>query len=349
MSASDFDYDLPERCIAQDPLPERDASRLLVLSRRDGSIRHQRFREIPDLLCAGDLLVLNDTRVVPARLIGARPTGGKVELLLLERVGGSEAAPEWECLARAAKPLRAGARVDLHGGLYAVAVERRESTWVVRLDDPEGRTVEKIAAAGQVPLPPYIRRGPDDPRSAADRARYQTVYARQPGAVAAPTAGLHFTERVLDAVRARGVEIASVTLHTGPGTFLPVRVERLEDHRMHAESFEIPAAAAQAVERTRGRGGRVLAVGTTVVRALEASAEPQGRIRQGSGRCDLFIHPGHEFRVVDGLLTNFHLPRSTLLMLVCALAGRQNVLRAYGEAIQAGYRFYSFGDAMWIA
>jgi len=348
VNVADFDYTLPEDLIAQEPLPERDASRLLVLDRSSGALEHRLFRDLPGLLRAGDLLVLNDTRVVPARLEGRRATGGLVEALALERVGGSDEAPEWECLTRSSKPLRAGARIDFGCGLSAVAIGRSAERSVLRFEDARGMPVEALLERGSVPLPPYIERLPGDPRAALDRDRYQTVFARTPGAVAAPTAGLHFTPRILEEIRAGGVDTAFVTLHTGIGTFLPVRVEAVADHRMHPERFEIPESAAHAVRRARERGGRVVAVGTTVVRTLESRADAERGVAAGSGRCDLFIYPGHAFRVVDALLTNFHLPRSTLLMLVCAFAGRQNVLAAYEEAIATGYRFYSYGDAMWI-
>jgi len=346
LNVADFDYELPADRIAQEPAAERDASRLLTLDRASGETGHRRFLDLPDLARPGDLLVLNDTRVLRARLAGRKRTGGRVELLLLEPAG--EDPDTWRCLVRASKPVRDGARIDLTGGAVAEVLGRDEDAWRVRLQ-AEGGTADVLERAGRTPLPPYIRRGEDDPRERLDRERYQTVFARSPGAVAAPTAGLHFTPRVLEALAGRDVRTAFLTLHTGEGTFLPVRSERVEEHRMHAERFEIPERTAEAVGAARSRGGRVIAVGTTVVRTLEANASDDGSVRAGSGRCDLFIRPGHRFRVTDALLTNFHLPRSTLLMLVCAFAGTARVLEAYREAVRAGYRFYSYGDAMWIA
>jgi len=325
VNVSEFDYALSPDLIAQEPLPERDASRLMVLDRASGAVAHGAFAGLPDLLREGDLLVLNDTRVVPARLLGRKATGGRVEALLVERVGGTDETPEWECLTRSSRPLRPGGRIDFGGGLSAVLIRWNEDRSVLRFEDREGPAPATLAARGRVPLPPYIERSDADPREEVDRERYQTVFARRPGA-----------------------ETAFLTLHTGIGTFLPVRVDRVEDHRLHPEAFDLPEAAAEAVNRARSRGGRVVAVGTTVVRTLESRATAERTVIAGSGRCDLFIYPGHAFRVVDALLTNFHLPRSTLLMLVCAFAGRQNVLSAYQEAVRLRYRFYSYGDAMLI-
>lgn len=348
MNVSDFDYDLPQGSIAQEPLPVRDASRLLVLDRRTGAVEHRAFRALPDLLRRGDLVVLNDTRVLPARLLGRKPTGGRVEVLLLERRGGDEGAPEWECLARSSKPLTPGARIELGAGLWATVLDRKRESFLLRFEDDQGAPLHRLAAVGETPLPPYIHRSPQDPRRPLDRERYQTIFARRPGAVAAPTAGLHFTSEGLEALHRHGIEVAFLTLHTGAGTFFPVRTELVEEHHMHAEPCEVPEATAGAVDRARRSGGRVVAVGTTVVRALESHATERGAVHSGSGRCDLFIYPGFSFRVVDALVTNFHLPRSTLLMLVSAFAGRENVLASYGEAIRMGYRFYSYGDAMFI-
>lgn len=348
MKVSDFDYELPESLVAQEPLARRDRSRLLVLDRATGAIEHRVFFDLPDLLRPGDLVVLNDTKVVPARLRGRKPTGGEVELLLLERAGGSDAAPVWECLAHGSKPLRPGLEIELGEGFRALVLERRGEAWAVRLEDEAGAPVARLGDFGEMPLPPYIKRSPEDPRRSEDRERYQTVFASHPGAVAAPTAGLHFTPRILEAIASRGVELAYLTLHVGIGTFLPVRTDRVEDHLMHAERFELPDAAAAAVDRTKRAGGRVVAVGTTVLRTIETQATAEGQVRPGSGRSDLFIYPGFRFRVVDALITNFHLPRSTLLMLLCAFAGRENVLAAYREAIREGYRFYSYGDAMFV-
>jgi S-adenosylmethionine:tRNA ribosyltransferase-isomerase len=343
---SDFDYALPEDRIAQVPLERRDASRLMVLGRESGSVKHRRFADLPDLLASDDLLVVNDTRVIPARLWARKATGGRVELLLLERLSARPGAFLWRCLVRASRSPKPGSTVEVGGGLSARLVERQDDAWVVELRDPAGNPDRAIDLLGQMPLPPYIRRAPDDARSGDDRERYQTVYARAPGAVAAPTAGLHFTPELIGRLGSRGIRQAVLTLHVGPGTFQPVRVEEVEEHRMHSEAFELPDGTAAAIDETRRRGGKVVAVGTTVVRVLEAMADDSGRVRPGSGRCELFIYPGFRFRVVDHMITNFHLPRSTLLMLVSAFAGRENVLSAYGEAVREGYRFYSYGDAM---
>jgi S-adenosylmethionine:tRNA ribosyltransferase-isomerase len=343
---SDFDYALPPELVARRPAP-RGSSRLLVLD-QEGEGRHRRFAELPRLLRAGDLLVLNDTRVLPARLRAYRPrdeasaeTGraaGAVELLLLEPAE----AGAWWALARPGRRLRPGTRLRLvaedGSTLDAEVTGRSEERFRVSFERPIEPELERF---GAMPLPPYLRRDAD----AADRTDYQTVYARAPGAVAAPTAGLHFTEAILRELEKAGVARAMLTLHVGAGTFRPVQTEDPADHVLHAERYEIPAATAEAVATARRRGARVIAVGTTVVRALE-SAWHGGHLTPGAGSTDLFIRPGFRFAVVDALLTNFHLPRSSLLMLVCAFAGTSRVLAAYREAIAAGYRFYSYGDAM---
>ena len=333
MDLEEFDYPLPEELIAQEPLPERDASRLLVLPRREGPVQHRRVRDLPALLREGDVLVVNDSRVIPARLHGRKEgSGGKVELLLVEPLSGSD----WLALGQSSKPLRAGMQVEVAGSRIAIAEVREGGELVIRLPVGGEALWEFLDRAGEVPLPPYIRHAP----GAADRERYQTVFASEPGAVAAPTAGLHFTPALTQALRERGVRIARITLHVGPGTFLPVRVRRVEDHRMHAERYFVPEETAGALRRAR----RVIAVGTTALRTLEAS---EGR--PGPGATDLFITPGYRFRVVEGLFTNFHLPKSTLLMLVAAFAGLDRVKAAYGEAVARRYRFFSYGDAMLIA
>ena len=334
---SDFHFDLPPELIAQHPLAQRSDSRLLQLSPADGQLADRRFRELPDLLRAGDLLVFNDTRVIPARLHGRKESGGRVEILV-ERL-----LNDGECLAqvRASKSPRAGGRIELEDG-SAVEVLGREDAFF-RLGFPRGDLSEKLQSLGHMPLPPYIER--ED--TGDDRERYQTVYASRPGAVAAPTAGLHFDEDILAALTARGVEQARVTLHVGAGTFQPVRCEDIEDHRMHAEYLEVSAAVCEAVERTRARGGRVVAVGTTSVRSLETAAAG-GSLEPFAGDSRMFIYPGYRFRIIDGLLTNFHLPESTLLMLVCALAGREHTLAAYRHAVAERYRFFSYGDAMLV-
>lgn len=328
MLTRDFDYELPEERIAQEPAP-RGESRLLVLD-AEGPERHRRVRDLPGLLRPGDLLVLNDTRVIPARLYGRRGEG-KMEVLLVEKLGEQD----WEALVRPGRRARPGTEIVFEG-LTAEVVDKREDRYRLRFSEPVEPHLDRL---GHIPLPPYIHR----PDEAADRERYQTVFARTPGAIAAPTAGLHFSERLLEEIAAAGVGIARVTLHVGIGTFKPVSVERVEDHRMDRERYEVGEETAEAIRRTRESGGRIVAVGTTVVRTLESSGG-----EAGSGSTELFITPGFQFRVVDALLTNFHLPRSTLLMLVSAFAGRERVLAAYEEAIREGYRFYSYGDAMLV-
>lgn len=343
MQIGDFDYELPEAAIAQEPLAERDASRLLLLDRRGAGHAHHVFRELADLLSPGDLLVVNRTRVFPARLLGRRPTGGVAEVLLIRRL-----APDlWEALLRPGRRLRPGDRIELAAGAFvcveseAVAGDGRRRVRILGEGVDAATVPERL---GHVPLPPYIRR-PDRPD---DRDRYQTTFARETGSVAAPTAGLHFTPGLLTTLRERGIELCEVVLHVGPGTFRPVTVDDVADHRVAPEPYLLPTEAAEAVERARGRGGRVVAVGTTSTRVLETAARPGGLVRPGSGETDLVIVPGFRFQVVDALITNFHLPRSSLLLLVSAFAGREAVLRAYGEALRAGYRFYSYGDAMLI-
>lgn len=338
MLTRDFDYDLPPASIAQEPAP-RGESRLLVLDRQ-GSDRYARVRDLPRLLRPGDLLVLNDTRVIPARLHGRSAGGGKMEILLLERL----ADREWEALVKPGRRARTGSLIQIEEGLAAEVVDKREDgpshRYRLRFSEPIEPHLDRL---GHIPLPPYIHR-PDTPE---DRERYQTVFARRPGAVAAPTAGLHFTAELLREIEAAGVETARVTLHVGLGTFKPVAAERVEEHRMESERYEIGEEAADAVRRARTAGRRIVAVGTTVVRTLESAAKAgDGEVRAGSGATELFITPGFRFQAVDALLTNFHLPCSTLLMLVSALAGRERVLAAYAEAVREGYRFYSYGDAM---
>ena len=333
MDVDAFDYPLPRERIAQEPLPERDASRLLVLPRSAGAPQHRMVRELPDLLRPGDLLVANDARVIPARLHGRKAgSGGKVELLLVEPVGG----PDWLALGQSSKPLRAGGSVEVLGSELRIVEVRGGGELVVRLP-LEGDALWKfLDEAGELPLPPYIEHRPG-PR---DRERYQTVFARERGAVAAPTAGLHFTPALIEALGVRGVHLVHITLHVGPGTFLPVRAQRTEDHHMHRERYVVPESTARALQEAE----RVIAVGTTALRTLEAS---QGR--PGPGATDLFITPGYEFRAVDGLFTNFHLPKSTLLMLVAAFAGLERIKAAYAEAVAREYRFFSYGDAMLMA
>ncbi len=337
MQTSDFDYELPQELIAQYPLPERSASRLLVLNKGPGELQDRSFRELPELLRPGDLLVFNETRVIPARLFGRKPTGGRVELLI-ERVTGEKSALVH---GRASKPLRPGQELEIEGLGKLVVIGRQDD--LVQVESPDEPMMTLLQRAGHMPLPPYIERSDE----LSDRERYQSVFARVPGAVAAPTASLHFDETVLTALADRGVESVRLTLHVGAGTFQPVRGEDVAGHRMHQEWCEVSREVVEAVVATRKRGGRVVAVGTTVVRALE-SASAGGELRPFSGETELFITPGYRFRAVDALITNFHLPRSTLLMLVSAAAGREAVLAAYRHAVEAGYRFFSYGDAMLI-
>jgi S-adenosylmethionine:tRNA ribosyltransferase-isomerase len=342
MDVALFDYALPPALIAQEPAEPRDAARLLVLDRARGALADRRFVDLPELLRAGDCVVLNESRVRPARLAAADGAGRPVELLLVRAL----TADRWEAL------VRPGRRAPVGGHLVFARGEASARVLGVRADGVRvlgftGTTPDLLDRHGMPPLPPYIARHLR-PRP-EDWLRYQTVYARHDGSIAAPTAGLHFTPALLEQLRARGVKVHALTLHIGIGTFRPVRSARVELHRMHAEEVVIPAPTAEAVNRARADGRRVVAVGTTTTRALEWAAGPSGEVRAGPGAADLFIYPGHRFRVVDALLTNFHLPRSTLLMLVAALAGREVVLDAYRHAVAAGYRFYSYGDAMLIA
>jgi len=382
MRLSDFDYNLPPDLIAQEPAPDREASRLLILHRRNGQTEHRRFSDLPEYLQAGDLLIINDTRVIPARLYGVFEDGKSVEVLLLHpaplrpprpaaRSGGGEAGGgagdlSWEALVQPAKPARVGRKLSLACGHLAVTVTGQESHGRRILHLPADVDLRAILQSyGVMPLPPYIKRRAEsrEPRAekpsgglgsrltaldSLDRERYQTVYAHEEGAVAAPTAGLHFTLGLLDRIRQRGVLVHPVTLHVGPGTFLPVRVEDVSRHRMEPERYTVPDGTAQAIKTAKTEGRRVIAVGTTSVRTLEHAAAQDGTVRAGAAETDLFILPGFRFRVVDTLLTNFHLPRSTLLMLVSAFAGVDPIRRAYAEAIAHRYRFYSYGDAMLI-
>lgn len=338
LTLSDFDYELPGELIAQTPAPARDASRLLVLDRRSGEVRHSVFSELGSFLQAGDLLVLNDTKVFPCRLLAKKPGGGKAEIFLLEELGKNL----WRALIRGG--IDAGKAASIAQGVEAEITEKHEDgTRTVRFRGiADIRSL--LSELGRTPLPPYIKREP----LPEDRERYQTVYAAREGAVAAPTAGLHFTEGLLQSLRECGIGTAALTLHVGPGTFQPVRTERLADHRMHAEQYDIPGETADRISRVKAGGGRVVAVGTTTVRALETAALPGGAVQPGAGSSDLFIAPGFTFPVVDGMITNFHLPRTTLLMLVSAFAGRERVLEAYRIAVQERYRFYSYGDAMLV-
>ena len=332
-----FDFELPEELIARQPLAERDASRLLHLPATGAPIDRM-VRDLPALVRPGDLWVINDTRVIPARLNGMKASGGRVELLLIEALGGAD----WLAWGRANKGLKVGERIAIADDFSAEIVGRDGKEVRLRLHATD--VAAAIEAHGHMPLPPYI----DRPDTAADRERYQTVFARHAGAVAAPTAGLHLTEALLAAIAAEGASVVPVTLHVGPGTFQPVQVEEIADHPMHEEAFHIAPESAAAINAALLEGRRIVAVGTTALRTLESATRPEGGVAAGSGRTRIFIHPGYRFRVVGALLTNFHLPRSTLLMLVSALAGRERILDAYRHAIGESYRFYSYGDAMFV-
>ena len=342
MLVKDFDYLLPPELIARYPVPERDASRLMLLRRQTGRFGDDLFRNIATYLEPGDLLVMNDTRVIPARLFGRKATGGRVEIFLVRRTEG--VAESWTCLMRSSKGVREGQLIELAAGMTAcVRTRLDEGSWQIEFfgQDSFDAWLER---EGQMPLPPYLQRAADG----LDRERYQTVFARIPGAVAAPTAGLHFTRELLAELKEKGVDSACLTLHTGLGTFQPLRVERVEDHRIHTESYHIPEETAEAIRATKERRKRVIAVGTTTARTLEYASNGAGHVRAGAGEADIFIYPGYTFKVVDALVTNFHLPESTLIMLVSAFAGKDKVFDAYREAVSRGYRFYSYGDAMLI-
>ena len=340
MKRQDFYFDLPEELIAQDPLEDRSSSRLLVLDKKTGATSHHIFREIKDYLKPGDCLVINDTKVIPARLIGEKEgTGGKVEVLLLKRKGNDV----WETLVKPGKKMKPGARVSFGDGLLKGEVLEvvEEGNRLIHFEY-EGIFEEILDQLGQMPLPPYIT------HQLEDKNRYQTVYAKHSGSAAAPTAGLHFTPELLEEIKAEGVEIAHVTLHVGLGTFRPVKVEDVTEHHMHTEFYHVSEEAADIINETKKQGGRVICVGTTSCRTIESAADDQGIVHATEGDTDIFIYPGYQFKVLDCLITNFHLPESTLLMLVSALAGKENIMAAYREAVEMRYRFFSFGDAMFI-
>lgn len=340
MDVKDFYYDLPQELIAQDPLEDRSASRLLVLGKEDGSIRHETFRNITQYLNAGDCLVINNTKVIPARLFGEREkTGATIEILLLKRRENDI----WETLVKPGKKAKTGTKIVFGGGILTGEVVDvvADGNRLIQFTY-EGIFEEILDQLGQMPLPPYIT------HTLQDKNRYQTVYAKYDGSAAAPTAGLHFTPELLDEIRAMGVKIAEVTLHVGLGTFRPVKVAHVQDHHMHSEYYEVTAEAAACINETKQSGGRVLAVGTTSCRTLESAASEDGNLTAKSGWTDIFIYPGYQFKVIDALITNFHLPESTLVMLVSALAGRDHIMNAYAEAVRERYRFFSFGDAMLI-
>ena len=339
MKTSDYWYHLPEELIAQTPLQQRDASRLLVLNRETGEVCHQHFYDIIDYLNPGDCLVMNDSRVLPARLLGHRPTGGAVEVLLLRDLGEKK----WECLCKPGRKMQVGHQVIFGGGeLTATVVEVQETGNRVIEFHYEGIFLEVLERLGKMPLPPYIK------AELADQERYQTVYSREVGSAAAPTAGLHWTADLLEKARSKGVKTAFVTLHVGLGTFRPVQVENVLEHHMHAELCMISKETAEILNRTKAEGGRVICVGTTSCRTLESLVNENGNFEEKSKWTEIFIYPGYLFKAMDGLITNFHLPESTLVMLVSAFAGRENVLSAYEQAVKERYRFFSFGDAMCI-
>jgi S-adenosylmethionine:tRNA ribosyltransferase-isomerase len=349
---SDYDYYLPEERIAQKPAVRRDQSRLLWLKREDDRISHHIFSDICDLLLPSDVLVINNTKVIPARLFGRKETGGKAEFLILERVkqkadDSRVGSVVYRCLIKAARRLKNGMRVFFGKGLTACILDFQNGVYDVCFDF-DGDLDVLLEQIGYMPLPPYISRREGEPPSCNDKTTYQTVYASQKGAVAAPTAGLHFTETVLQQLESRGILIVAITLHVGYGTFLPVRVADIRDHQIHSEWYTIEDKAAQTINQARSDGRRIVAVGTTSVRTLEYATNDNGYLSAGADYCDLFIYPGYTFKLVDAMITNFHLPKSTLLMLVSAFAGHRNIQQAYREAILHDYRFYSYGDAMLI-
>ncbi len=339
MKTKDFWYDLPEELIAQTPLERRDASRLMVMDRRTGVVTHRHFYDLIDYLKPGDCLVMNDSRVLPARFLGHRPTGGAVEVLLLRDLGNKH----WECLCKPGRKMQAGSEVIFgNGELTATVREVREDGNRIVEFHYEGIFLEVLERLGRMPLPPYIK------AELEDQERYQTVYSREVGSAAAPTAGLHFTKELLEKIREKGVKEAFVTLHVGLGTFRPVKAEEVTDHHMHAELCMMNAETAELLNRTKAEGGRIICVGTTSCRTLESLVNEDGSFQAASKWTDIFIYPGYTFKAMDGLITNFHLPESTLVMLVSAFAGREHVLAAYEEAVRQRYRFFSFGDAMCI-
>ncbi len=344
MHLTDFDFSLPEELIAQIPAATRDASRLMCLNRQNRTIESRNFTDIRGYFRSGDLLIVNDTRVIPARLHGRKQTGGKVEVFLVRRHPGEPQTEEWLCLTKSSKPLRAGTVVTFTSDFSAEILEEVDAPYRRVRFYCTGDFMQKIEDVGHLPLPPYIKREDRE----ADRSRYQTVFAREKGAVAAPTAGLHFTEQTLQELLAAGVEISYLTLHVGLGTFLPVRVDDIRQHKMHAELYSIPAETAEAVNHARREGRRVFALGTTSARALETAATENGQLQSGCGDSEIFIYPGYRFKLVDALITNFHLPKSTLLMLVSAFAGRDFILSAYHQAVAERFRFFSYGDCMLI-
>ena len=349
---SDYDYDLPEDLIAQKPCDTRSDSRLLHIHRHTQALSHHRFADLPDLLQPGDLLVVNDTRVIPARLMGKKATGGRVEVLIIDYARGMQQLEETgsfqcECLVRASKMPKTGSILYFSDRITGQVSTVHEGVCEIRFSGGK-QFVEYMKSAGSLPLPPYIKRGPDADLADADRNDYQTVYAKNDGAVAAPTAGLHFTDPLIRQLAQNRIDMVHITLHVGYGTFVPVRVDDIRAHRIHSEYYSLSAATAQKINAAKDQGRRVVAVGTTSVRTLEFVADEKGRIRARAGACDLFIYPGYRFKCIDAMITNFHLPQSTLIMLVSAFAGRDNILAAYQAAVTEQYRFFSYGDAMLI-
>ncbi|MEJ5366197.1 MAG: tRNA preQ1(34) S-adenosylmethionine ribosyltransferase-isomerase QueA [Desulfosoma sp.] len=344
----DYDYELPEHLVAQTPSTDRDRCALMVLHRLSGTVEHRRFCDLPFYLRSGDVLVLNDTRVVPARLVGRKETGGRAEVLVLDPYKRPEEGRQagYRCLVKSSKPPKEGTRLILEGDVTATVLTRAEDGQAMILFDHDD-LLKMLEHKGRVPLPPYIRRQSHRERE-EDRFDYQTVYAREPGAVAAPTAGLHFTRELLRALEEMGVDVVRITLHVGFGTFAPVRTEDIREHVMHSEAVRVTDDAAQRIRDAKREGRRIIAVGTTVVRTLEWAATRYGEVREVSGLCDHYIYPGYAFRVVDAMITNFHLPKTSLLLLVSAFAGRERILAAYREAVRKEYRFFSYGDAMLI-
>ncbi|MBN1930848.1 MAG: tRNA preQ1(34) S-adenosylmethionine ribosyltransferase-isomerase QueA [Desulfobacterales bacterium] len=350
-SLHDYNYDLPENLIAQTPMAQRDQARLLVLQRKTGVISHHLFCDIYDLLSSDDLIVINNTEVIPGRLRGRKDTGGKVEVLILDYAGGSkkiETEGNWicQCLVKASKRPKRGASIYFDGGLSAEIINFSDGIYTIKFccrNDFESHLYQ----IGDIPLPPYIKRSTDH-SSSTDLSYYQTVYASRKGAIAAPTAGLHFSEDLLEKLKSKGIKIVAITLHVGYGTFLPVRVSDIRDHKMYSESYIVPEETAKQINLAKKNNRRIVAVGTTCIRTIEYAADNNGYVASGKGECDLFIYPGYKFKVVDAMVTNFHLPQSTLLMLVSAFAGHKKVMNAYKEAIENRYRFFSYGDAMFV-
>lgn len=351
-SITDYNYELPKELIAQKPIEKRDQSRLLFLQRETGRMSHHKFYEICDFLSPSDILVVNNTEVVPGRLIGKKDTGGKAEILILDYTKGYNKEKDkntfvYECLIKTSKRARQGTTIFFDQGLKAEVINSRNGIYSVKFTC-KGDFEEFLYRIGKVPLPPYIRRDKDN-IACDDKKTYQTVYASQKGAIAAPTAGFHFTKKLIEKLKLKDIKIVEITLHVGYGTFLPVRVSDIRNHEIHSEWCTVPEKSAEIINNAKANGKRIIAVGTTCVRTLEYLSDTNGNILNKSGNCDLFIYPGYKFKVIDAMITNFHLPKSTLLMLVSAFAGHENILNAYREAIKKRYRFYSYGDAMFIA